>query len=241
MHFNSLNIDQKNVWMNSFNWELLAVITRWTVVSWVEFLTREHLGSVLADQISTCETAEQSKILPSCPESETNEGACYLCPCPVDQIETDREKRRTDEKEIWPGHRSMRGPARHCEERWAEHGSVPQLVVQEHMGWEVDSWTDFGSLQSEMWKQCIIQCWNLEQTMKQWNCFNFNLFKSWNNMKNRSQSFWEMKNENVSRLNRVKSYWKPKSTGMQILVLYFVNKPTNRPNVNRETDSSRVL
>ena len=122
-----------------------------------------------------------------------------------------------------------------------EHGSVPQLVVQEHMGWEVDSWTDFGSLQSEMWKQCIIQCWNLEQTMKQWNCFNFNFFKSWNVMKNRSQSFWEMKNEIVTRLNRVKSYWKPKSTAMQILVLYSVNKPTNRPNVNRETDSSRVL
>ena len=60
----------------------------------MEFLTREHLGSVLADQISTCETAEQSKILPSCPESETNEGACYLCPCAADQIETDIDMAR---------------------------------------------------------------------------------------------------------------------------------------------------
>ena len=33
----------------------------------------EHLGRVLADQISTLETAEQSKILLSCPWRKTND------------------------------------------------------------------------------------------------------------------------------------------------------------------------
>ena len=64
------------------------------------FLSESSLGALLVSlliKFQRWETVEQSKILPSCPASETNEASCYSSPCPADQMETER-KRWTNEK-----------------------------------------------------------------------------------------------------------------------------------------------